>query len=161
MDNGQILLTKELLGSKKIDKSLQLQEVFGEGHNQDKNSNQKLQEKEHQPANETNAHTEEEGRTEELNQQESSEEFQLKENIHSNENKEISKDPEKLQTGKISLHPPGNEKNKSPVGVKPKNKADDVTETATEGDDGEVPDDYYDRCENTDVEITATNSQGI
>ena len=44
---------------------------------------------------------------------------------------------------------------------KPKTKADDATETATEGDDGEVPDDYYDRCQNTDVEITPTNSQGI
>ena len=53
-----------------------------------------------------------------------------------------------------------NGKQESSVSLKAKTKGDDVTETATEGDDGEVPDDYYDRCENTDAEISRPNSKG-
>ena len=45
VDNSQILLTKELLTSKTVETSLQLQEVIGEGKNEDNNSNRKRQEK--------------------------------------------------------------------------------------------------------------------
>ena len=51
VDNSQILLTKELLTSKTVQTSLQLQEVIGEGKNEDKNSNRNTQEKEEETSN--------------------------------------------------------------------------------------------------------------
>ena len=161
VDNSQILLTKDLLTSKNVEKSLQLQEVIGEGQNENNNSNKETHEKQQENSNQKNGHTKETATKEKVKGQESDEQIHLEENINSNENKEKSKHPETFQTGKISLHPPANGKQTTPVPLNAKTKADDATETATEGDDGEVPDDYYDRCQNTDVEITPTNSQGI
>ena len=54
----------------------------------------------------------------------------------------------------ISLHDPGNGKQKTPVPLNAKTKGDEATETATEGDDGEIPDDYYDRCGNNTQSFT-------
>ena len=152
VDNSQILLTKELLTSKNVETSIQLQEVIGEGNNEQNNSNKTGQEKEDRKETRTK---------EKCKGQESNEEIHVEEKNNCNENKSISKDRQTFQTGKMLVHPLANGNETTPVPFKPKTKADDATETATEGDDGEVPDDYYDRSQNTDVEITPTNSQGI
>ena len=161
VDNSQILLTKELLTSKNVETSIQLQEVIAEEKNEQNNSNKTAQEKEDDNSNPNNGHTKETRTKEKCKGQESNEEIHVEEKNNCNENKSISKDRETFQRGKMSVHPPANGNETTPVPLKPKTKADDATETATEGDDGEVPDDYYDRCQNTDVEITPTNSQGI
>ena len=72
VDNPQILLTKELLGSKNIDTSLT---ITASDCRRDTTkiiiTNEKQEEKEEQTSNQRNGHTEEKGVTEEVQQQES------------------------------------------------------------------------------------------